>query len=156
VSYALEVHELWKGYAVGVRGCSARVTVLRGVTFGVEPGERIGIVGAAGAGKTTLMHCIAGLRRPDAGHVVLAGLLAETLLLLDEESLDVSPGRDSPAALVFTRDAERLRGRVDRMLELREGRIVPLGAALEAGLGHAHPARQVAEPPPRGPRAGSR
>ena len=144
MSYAIEVHNLWKGYVVGVRGCSARISVLRGVAFRVVEGERLGIVGAAGAGKTTLLHCVAGLRRPDSGVVRLSGAAAATMLLLDEASLDRAPPTDPEpvAALLFARDLSRLRGRVDRVLELRQGHLMPLGVT----CGPAVATRQVAEP----------
>ena len=65
----LRVHNLWKSYAAGVRGCSARVWALRGCTLHVHAGDRIAIVGRGGAGKSTLLQCMAGLRLPDAGRV---------------------------------------------------------------------------------------
>jgi ATPase subunit of ABC transporter with duplicated ATPase domains len=43
--------------------------VLRDLTYAIQPGARIGIVGANGAGKTTLLHIIAGILPPDAGAV---------------------------------------------------------------------------------------
>ncbi|HEX3246534.1 MAG TPA: ABC transporter ATP-binding protein [Chloroflexota bacterium] len=46
---------------------------LRGVSFDVSPGERILIRGANGAGKSTLIRVLAGLRRPDRGHVTILG-----------------------------------------------------------------------------------
>jgi ABC-2 type transport system ATP-binding protein len=47
---------------------------LRGVSLTVEKGEIFGILGPDGAGKTTLVECISALRRPDAGHLSVAGL----------------------------------------------------------------------------------
>lgn len=46
---------------------------LRGISFGVQPGEAWGIVGESGAGKTTLMNLILGLLEPTAGRVLLSG-----------------------------------------------------------------------------------
>jgi ATP-binding cassette, subfamily F, member 3 len=43
--------------------------VLRGVSFEIRPGERVGLVGPNGAGKTTLMRILAGLDHPDRGEV---------------------------------------------------------------------------------------
>lgn len=43
--------------------------MLSGVSFALAHGERLAIVGAPASGKTTLLHCLAGLRRPDAGQI---------------------------------------------------------------------------------------
>ncbi|MEA4944382.1 MAG: ABC transporter ATP-binding protein [Propionicimonas sp.] len=45
------------------------VEALRGVSFGVEPGERLAIVGQNGAGKTTLVRHLNGIFQPSAGTV---------------------------------------------------------------------------------------
>ncbi|MCW5951814.1 MAG: ABC transporter ATP-binding protein [Propionibacteriaceae bacterium] len=45
------------------------VEALRGVSFGVEPGERVAIVGQNGAGKTTLVRHLNGIFQPSAGTV---------------------------------------------------------------------------------------
>jgi ABC-2 type transport system ATP-binding protein len=49
-------------------------TVLDGVTFSVERGEVFGILGQNGAGKTTVVEILEGLRRPDAGSVRVLGM----------------------------------------------------------------------------------
>ncbi|MBC7835333.1 MAG: ABC-F family ATP-binding cassette domain-containing protein [Phycisphaerales bacterium] len=56
--------------------------ILRGVSLSVEPGQRIGMVGRNGGGKTTLMKILAGQRKPDTGELILqrgarAGYLAQ-------------------------------------------------------------------------------
>ena len=139
---ALEVRGLWKSYVAGVRGCSARVSVLRGVSFSVANGERVGVVGGPGAGKTTLLHCISGLRRPDTGFVRLMHHPAVPMLLLDDgEAMDARMSRLPPRALLlFGRDFERLATQVDRVLLLRGGRVVVIES------GHGTPRRRVAEP----------
>ncbi len=45
--------------------------ILDGVSFTIDPGDRIGIVGRNGAGKTTLLRIMAGRLQPDYGGVVL-------------------------------------------------------------------------------------
>lgn len=44
------------------------------VSFEVQEGEIFGMVGPNGAGKTTTIECIGGLRRPDAGRILVLGL----------------------------------------------------------------------------------
>ncbi len=139
---ALEVRGLWKSYVAGVRGCSAHVSVLRGVSFSVANGERVGIVGGPGAGKTTLLHCISGLRRPDTGFVRLIHDPASPMLLLDDgRAMDTRISRSpTRAMLLLAREFEELRTHVDRVLLLRGGRVVVLES------GHGTRRRRVAEP----------
>ncbi len=56
-----------------IRKSFGAINVLRGVSFDVEPGEVLGLVGDNGAGKSTLMKTVTGLYRPDAGEVRLDG-----------------------------------------------------------------------------------
>jgi ATPase subunit of ABC transporter with duplicated ATPase domains len=60
---AFTVEKLTFGYP------GADVKVLRNIGFNVQAGERIAIIGPNGIGKTTLMRCIAGELRPDAGRI---------------------------------------------------------------------------------------
>jgi putative ABC transport system ATP-binding protein len=54
-------------------------TILDGLSLTVEPGATIAIVGESGAGKSTLLNLIAGLEKPDAGRIELAGTELATL-----------------------------------------------------------------------------
>ena len=65
----LEVQNLAKSYGKG----PASTCVLSGINLSIEQGEFVAIVGYSGAGKTTLMSCLAGLIKPDAGDVRLKG-----------------------------------------------------------------------------------
>ena len=67
----LEVQHLQKIYTTRFGG--SRVEALRDVTFTVEPGEYVAIMGESGSGKTTLLNILAALDRPTAGEVLLNG-----------------------------------------------------------------------------------
>lgn len=59
-----------------VRGAgwqAGATTILQQVSFGVEPGEFVALIGRNGAGKSTLLDLIARLRRPSAGEIVIDG-----------------------------------------------------------------------------------
>ena len=51
---------------------TAERPVLHGVSFRIEPGEVIGVVGPSGGGKSTLVQLLLGLRNPTSGRVVVA------------------------------------------------------------------------------------
>src|SRR5215218_10014008 len=72
-------------------------SVLRGVTLGVAAGERIGVVGRNGDGKSTLLRLIAGAEAPDAGTVTRAGGLSLALL---GQGDDLDPARTIREELV--------------------------------------------------------
>jgi len=63
----LQVRDVWKRYTE--RG----PWVLSGATLTIGPGEKVGIVGGNGTGKTTLLRIIAGLIHPSRGTVEILG-----------------------------------------------------------------------------------
>lgn len=137
---ALRIDALWKSYTAGVRGCSARVWVLRGLSLTVSPGERVVIVGAAGAGKSTLASCILGLRRPDAGAVDAPALESGHLVVVGPgtpPSPRTEPVAHHPAMLLLVEELTDVRVRADRFLRLRDGLLHPLDECT--------PLRRVAE-----------
>ncbi len=62
-------------------------SVLRDITLGVSAGERIGVVGRNGDGKSTLLRLIAGIEQPDAGVLTRAGDV-DVALLGQRDELD--------------------------------------------------------------------
>lgn len=67
----LEVRDLKKIYASRFSG--TQVQALDSVSFEVEEGEFVAIMGESGSGKTTLLNILAALDQPTAGHVLLNG-----------------------------------------------------------------------------------
>jgi lipoprotein-releasing system ATP-binding protein len=65
----MKVDGLFKSYDTG----SDRLDVLKGVDLEVYRGELLAIVGPSGVGKSTLLHIMGALDRPDEGHVTLEG-----------------------------------------------------------------------------------
>lgn len=65
----LKVKNLTKIYGKDM----AKVTALDNVSFSVEKGEFVAIVGASGSGKSTLLHIIGGVDRPTSGKVYIDG-----------------------------------------------------------------------------------
>jgi iron complex transport system ATP-binding protein len=56
---------------------AGRTTIVEHVTFDIRPGEFVSLMGRNGAGKSTVMDLLAGLRRPHAGAVLLDGRSVE-------------------------------------------------------------------------------
>src|SRR2546421_3297384 len=65
----IEAKDLRKIYYVG----KIEVQALRGVSFSVQKGEFVSVVGPSGSGKSTLFYLLGGLTRADSGSVVLDG-----------------------------------------------------------------------------------
>ena len=65
----LELAEVTKTY-----GADPPIPALQGVSFSVEAGELVAVVGPSGSGKSTLLHLMGTLEQPTAGRVVITGL----------------------------------------------------------------------------------
>ena len=65
----IEATALNKRYRVGTQD----IHVLRDLDLAVDDGEMVAIVGASGVGKSTLLHLLGGLDRPESGQIVVQG-----------------------------------------------------------------------------------
>jgi len=65
----VEVQKVTKEYVKG----DARITPLQEADLTIERGEFVSLMGASGSGKSTLLNLIAGIDRPTAGRIVVAG-----------------------------------------------------------------------------------
>lgn len=68
---AIEVRRLTKRYGA--------LSIFEELDFSVDTGERVALVGASGAGKSTILHLIGGLDRPTSGEIRLHGQEITTL-----------------------------------------------------------------------------
>lgn len=69
VAPIIQVENIVKVYRIG----KVEVPALRGVSFEVQRGEFVSIVGPSGSGKSTLFYVLGGLTRPNSGHVMIDG-----------------------------------------------------------------------------------
>ena len=75
MSNVIEVHNITKVYKMG----EVEVNALAGVSFNIEIGEVVSIMGPSGSGKSTLMNTLGCLDRPTSGEYYLDGELVSTL-----------------------------------------------------------------------------
>ena len=78
----LKVKNLCKNYGKG----NTLVKALDNVSFSVEKGEFVAIVGSSGSGKSTLMHLLGGVDKPTSGEIIIDG---ENIYKLNENNLAI-------------------------------------------------------------------
>ena len=78
----LKVENLYKIYGKGEN----EVKAVDNVSFSVEKGEFVAIIGASGSGKSTLLHLIGGVDRPTSGKVFIDG---QDIYTLNDENLAI-------------------------------------------------------------------
>nr|NHJ84202.1 ABC transporter ATP-binding protein [Asgard group archaeon] len=91
-SAVLVVEDVYKTYVLP----QSRVYALRGVSFEIQKGEFLAIMGPSGAGKTTLVNILTGLDSPDKGAVYLNG---KNIALMDD--LELTEFRRDEIGLIF-------------------------------------------------------
>ena len=75
----IEVRDIKRFYQVG----DQEVRALDGVSFKIEKGEYVSLMGPSGSGKSTLLHCLGLLDRPSEGHYLIED--RDTVTLNEEE-----------------------------------------------------------------------
>lgn len=78
----LKVENLCKKYGKG----ESEVTAVDNVSFSIQKGEFVAIVGSSGSGKSTLLHLIGGVDRPTSGKVFIEG---KDIYSLNDEELAI-------------------------------------------------------------------
>ena len=71
----IRAEDLWRTYVMG----SEEIHALRGVSFTIDPGEYVAIMGPSGSGKSTLMNLIGCLDSPSKGNYVLRGKMVSQM-----------------------------------------------------------------------------
>ena len=79
-----------RGLLKSIHSGTHRVDILRGISFAVERGQFVAIMGPSGSGKSTLLGLLAGLDTPSAGKVILDG---QEIQDLAEDDMAVLRGR---------------------------------------------------------------
>lgn len=85
-----------KGICKSFTSSDSRIQVLRDLDFSIAAGESIAIVGASGIGKSTFLHIIGTLDRPDSGELRFRG---EDLFAMDDAAL--AKHRNASVGFVF-------------------------------------------------------
>jgi len=119
---AIEFNNVWEKYRIKFikegKVSWEEVWALEDVSFKVDEGEVLGVIGENGAGKTTLLKLIAGMLMPDKGNVNVQGRVS-TLMELGAGFNPEFTGRENILinARIYGLDEENLQRRIDRIIE---------------------------------------
>ncbi len=86
------LEDVWREYSY----VGGKVEAVRGVTFAMEPGEFVALVGPSGSGKSTLLHMIGGLDKPTRGRV-----LVDDAVVSEMGTLEAAIFRNRTVGFVF-------------------------------------------------------
>jgi ABC-2 type transport system ATP-binding protein len=130
---AIEVRELTKVFETGRRRSRRRVEAVRGISFTVEPGERLAYIGPNGAGKSTSIKILTGILHPTSGAATVLGIVpwqerrrlaARIGTLFGQRSqlwLELTPRQSyRMLAAIYGLDRPREQSRIGELAELLE------------------------------------
>ena len=110
----IQVENLTHTYAPGTPLAHA---ALCGASLEIAPGERVGIVGCTGSGKSTLVQHLAGLLRPTSGRVLLDGVAAHARFSVVRRTMGHPNTRKAiPAPKSSASRIERIRKNISAIL----------------------------------------
>ena len=121
----LEVKNLKKSFKKG------RVKAVDGVSFSLEKGRTLGILGESGCGKSTLAKLVVGLLKPDAGEIIFMGKSAQ--IIFQQPFLSLDPRMRVSAIL---EEPFRIRGRGSGFKPVA---VLLQSVGLDPGLAHRFP-----------------
>lgn len=109
LAFVADVHRAWSWRDAftaalnrpfrGSERSTHRVDIARNISFKVHNGERVGILGLNGTGKTSLCRCVAGIYRPNSGTIAVNGQMRAIF----DTSIGIQPeltGRENAELLV--------------------------------------------------------
>ena len=133
----LELQDLSFRYEGGLPG----EKVLDALTFAVAPGERVGLVGCNGVGKSTLLKILVGILPIQLASIAGILTLDPALILMDEPSAALDPRNRRAligilnalpcAKLIASHDLDFIYDTCDRVLLLHHGQLAADGPARE-------------------------
>jgi ABC-type antimicrobial peptide transport system, ATPase component len=115
----ISLHQVNKTYETP----AGKFAALKDIDLEIEPGQFVGIVGKSGSGKSTLLNMVAGIDRPSAGSVAVAGTEIQRL---SENKLAAWRGRNVGFVFQFFQLLPTLTAAENVMLPMDFSRTVPL------------------------------
>jgi iron(III) transport system ATP-binding protein len=118
--------------------------ILQNISFTVESGALVAIIGASGGGKTTLLRLIAGFERPDAGEILLGGdLMAGPNVYLRPEQRGIGYVAQEGALFPHLSVADNITFGLTRAERRARHRVTELLALVDLPAEYAHRAPQT-------------